>query len=55
MNHRLSSSELEIKIYSEADEFWSYAGNKKNQRRTWCAVERQSGIMAGGRTGAVPA
>ena len=43
----LSSCALEIEIYAdaEADEFWSYVGNKKNQRWTWYAVERKSGII----------
>jgi hypothetical protein len=27
----LQSCELEIEISAEADEFWSYVGNKKNQ------------------------
>ena len=45
MKHLSSSSELEIEICSEADEFWSYVGNKKNQRWTWYAVERKSGII----------
>ncbi len=43
----LSSCDLEIEIHAdaEADEFWSYVGNKKNQRWTWYAIERKSGII----------
>lgn len=37
--------EVEIEIRVEADEFWSYVGNKKNQRWTWHAVERKSGVV----------
>ncbi|MGR0482222.1 MAG: IS1 family transposase [Candidatus Electronema sp. V4] len=37
--------ELEIEIRVEADEFWSYVGNKKNQRWTWYALERNSGVV----------
>ncbi|MCW5198702.1 hypothetical protein VU06_03015 [Desulfobulbus sp. F3] len=37
--------ELEIEIRVETDEFWSYVGNKKNQRWTWYAVERKSGMI----------
>jgi IS1 family transposase len=29
----------------EADEFWSYVGNKKNQRWTWYALEKNSGVV----------
>jgi IS1 family transposase len=27
------------------DEFWSYVQNKGNQRWTWYAMERQSGVV----------
>lgn len=37
--------EVEIEIRVEADEFWSYVGNKKNQRWTWYAIERKSGVV----------
>ncbi|MGX9726467.1 MAG: IS1 family transposase [Candidatus Electronema sp. VV] len=37
--------ELEIEIRVEADEFWSYVWNKKNQRWTWHALERNSGVV----------
>ena len=37
--------EIEIRTDAEADEFWSYIGNKGNQRWTWYAIERKSGII----------
>ena len=37
--------EIEIRVNSEADEFWSYVGKKTNQRWTWYAIERNSGII----------
>ncbi len=37
--------EIEIRTDAEADEFWSYVGNKKNQRRTWYALERNTGVI----------
>lgn len=39
--------ELEIDIYfdTEWDEFWSFVGDKSNQRWTWYAVERQFGLV----------
>ena len=37
--------EVEICYTAEIDEFWSYVGNKKNQRWTWYAMEKQSGII----------
>lgn len=38
--------EVDIVAYeSEADEFWSFVGNKKNQRWTWYAIERKTGII----------
>ena len=37
--------EIEIRTDAEADEFWSYIGNKENQRWTWYAIERKSGII----------
>jgi len=37
--------EVEIRTDAEGDEFWSYVGNKGNQRRTWYAIERNSGII----------
>jgi IS1 family transposase len=37
--------EVEIKFSGETDEFWSFVRNKSNQRRTWYAIERQSGCI----------
>ncbi len=37
--------EIEIRTEAEADEFWSYVGNKKNQRWTWYALERNTGVI----------
>lgn len=37
--------EIEIRTDAEADELWSYVGRKKNQRRTWYAVERNTGVI----------
>lgn len=32
-------------IHAEADEFWSFVGKKSNQRWTWYALERGSGLI----------
>jgi insertion element IS1 protein InsB len=40
-----SPLEVEIRRDAEADEFWSYVGNKKNQRWTWYAIERETGVV----------
>jgi len=32
-------------VHAEADEFWSYVGNKANQRWTWYAMEKTSGVI----------
>lgn len=37
--------EIEIRTDAEADEFWSYVGNKKNQRWTWYALEKNTGAI----------
>jgi insertion element IS1 protein InsB len=37
--------EIEIRTETEADEFWSYIGHQGNQRWTWHAVERSSGVI----------
>ena len=37
--------EIAIKCDGEMDEFWSYVGNKSNQRWTWYAIERNSGCI----------
>ena len=36
---------LEIDYAVEMDEFWSFVNNKKNQRWTWYAIEKQTGII----------
>jgi insertion element IS1 protein InsB len=36
---------VEIRFSAEMDEFWSFVQNKKNQRWTWYAIERNSGII----------
>jgi len=36
---------LDIGYAVEMDEFWSYVSNKKNQRWTWYAIEKQTGII----------
>ena len=37
--------EVEIRFSAEMDEFWSFVQNKGNQRWTWYAMERRSGII----------
>ena len=39
------SSGIDVEIRTEADEFWSYVGDKSNQRWTWYVIERQTGII----------
>ncbi len=41
----LSGPEAETGTDAESDEFWSCAGNKGSQRRTWHAAERNCGII----------
>jgi insertion element IS1 protein InsB len=41
----LDNLEVEIMFASEVDEFWSYVQNKGNQRWTWYAIDRKSGII----------
>jgi insertion element IS1 protein InsB len=49
---------LAVEIYytAEMDEFWSFVGKKSNQRWTWYAIDKVSGIILawhnGGRTDA---
>ena len=40
-----SGFDVEIETNAEADEFQSYVGNKSNQRWTWYAIEKESGII----------
>jgi insertion element IS1 protein InsB len=37
--------EVEIRFSAEMDGFWSYVQSKGNQRWTWYATERQSGVI----------
>ena len=37
--------EVEISYPTEMDEFWSFVGNKHNQRWTWYAMEKETGII----------
>ena len=47
-NYQNQKEEVEVSLIStEWDEFWSYVGNKKNQRWTWYLINRKNGdIMA---------
>lgn len=40
-----ASSGIEVEIRTEADEFWSYVGKKANQRWTWYALDRETGVI----------
>jgi len=40
IGQKYAKLEIEIRFAVEGDEFWSYVGNKSNQRWTWYAVER---------------
>ena len=42
---RMEGLEVEIRFSAEPDEFWSFVGNKSNQRWTWYGIERNSGII----------
>lgn len=42
---------LDVEICVDRDEFWSYVGDKSNQRWTWYALERNSGIILAHHTG----
>ena len=44
-NDRMKALEVDIHFGAEMDEFWSFVGNKSNQRWTWYAVERNSGVI----------
>ena len=41
----LDSLEISFHYTAEIDEFWSYVGNKSNQRWTWYAMDKNSGII----------
>jgi insertion element IS1 protein InsB len=42
---KLSKLDVAIVYTAEADEFWSFVGNKHNQRWTWLAMEKTSGVI----------
>ena len=44
-NDKMKALDVEIHFGVEADEFWSFVGNKSNQRWTWYAIERSSGVI----------
>ena len=48
---QLEELELEICYSTELDEFWSYIGNKKEQRWTWYIIEKNSGIIIAWKNG----
>ena len=41
----LNSLGISFHYTAEADEFWSYVGSKDNQRWTWYAMDKSSGII----------
>ena len=47
MQEHLQLKRLEVDIYytAEMDEFWSFVGKKSNQRWTWYAMDKSSGII----------
>ncbi len=47
MDEHQKLKELEVEIYfsAEMDEFWSFVCNKSNQRWTWYAIEKKSGVI----------
>lgn len=49
--NKLAQLTISICLATEWDEFWSYVGNKKEQRWTWYAIDRQSGCILGWRNG----
>ena len=55
-NFRLKRLEVDIYYTAEMDEFWSFVTTKSNQRWTWYAMDKPSGIILawhnGGRTDA---
>jgi insertion element IS1 protein InsB len=55
-HRQLKRLEVEIFYTAEMDEFWSFVGKKSNQRWTWYAIDKASGIilawLGGGRTDA---
>ena len=41
----LDRLELSFHYTAEVDEFWSYVGRKSNQRWTWYAMDKKSGMI----------
>jgi insertion element IS1 protein InsB len=39
--------EIEIWLTAEADEMWSWVGNKKNQRWLWWVIDKKTGNVLG--------
>ena len=44
-NEKMKDLEVEIHFGAEMYDFWSFVGNKSNQRWTWYAIERNSGVI----------
>jgi insertion element IS1 protein InsB len=42
---QLKKLDIEFYYTAETDEFWSFVGNKSNQRWTWYAMDKNSGII----------
>jgi len=42
---KTNSLDIELNHSVVSDEFWSYVGNKSNQRWIWYCIERKSGII----------
>ena len=36
---------MHVELHAEADEFWSYVGDKSQQRWTWYALEHETGMV----------
>jgi IS1 family transposase len=45
--HNFAQREVDIRFSAEMDEFWSFVQTKGNQRWTWYAIERRTGIIRG--------
>jgi insertion element IS1 protein InsB len=44
-HHQLKKLEVDIYYTAEMDEFWSFVRTKSNQRWTWYAIDKVSGII----------
>ena len=42
---QLTDLEISINYCAEMDEFWSFVEKKENQRWTWYAMEKQTGLI----------